>query len=88
MGKKSSKQPKQPNVASLSDTTVTMAVTTISQPTNTSLDDIHVPAETQLTFFTFITNATTQNIREFLKVAAMAPEGKNLMHLWSRGFKD
>ena len=88
MGRKSSKQPKQPNAASLSDTTITTAVTTISKPTSTSLDDVHAPAETRLTFFTFITNATAQNIREFLKLAATTPEGENLMHLWSLAFED
>jgi hypothetical protein len=83
MAKKSSKQqPKQQNVASLGDTTT--APTTANQSVSTSPVDAHVPATTHLSFFNFITLATTDDIKKFLELASTRPEGKNLGNLWRR----
>jgi hypothetical protein len=58
-----------------------------SSGTQTSRDDVHTP-ETRLSFFNFITIATTDNIKIFLEFAATTPEGENLEHLWERAYND
>jgi hypothetical protein len=89
MTKKKSKQhPNQPNAAILSDTvdTATVPTTVIiaGQPSSTAQDDVHTPASTRLSFFNFITMATTEDIKKFLKLASTTAEGKNLGNLWRR----
>ena len=82
--KKSKQQPKQPNEANLDDaaTVPTTSVTTTSQSASTSRDDVY--ATTQILFFDFITLATMEDIKRFLKLASTTPEGENLGTLWRR----
>jgi hypothetical protein len=89
MTKKKSKQhPNQPNAATLSDTVDTATVPTTAiiagQPSSTAQDDVHAPASTRLSFFNFITMATTEDIKKFLKLASTTAEGENLGNLWRR----
>jgi flagellar biosynthesis/type III secretory pathway protein FliH len=79
--KKSKQQLKQPNATNVGDTA---AVQTTSQPASTSQDDAHALATTQISFFDFITMATTEDIKVFLKLASTTPEGENLETLWRR----
>jgi hypothetical protein len=80
MGKKNQKQqPKQLNATNLGDT----ATAPITTEVNT-----HAPAVTRLSFFNFITIATTDNIKKFLEFAATTPDGENLEHLWERAYED
>ena len=88
--KKSKQQPKQPNTADFDNAApqiekpTTPVFTTSNQPANTSQDDEHTPATTQVSFFDFITLATTEDIKKFLKLASTTPDGKNLENLWRR----
>ena len=92
MGKKGlKKQPKQPNAANYGDPATAQGITpslitsiTTDQPTSTSQVDSHAPATTRISFFDFITLATTKDIKEFLKLASTTPEGENLGYLWRR----
>ena len=92
MGKKGlKKQPKQPNAANYGDPATAQGITpslitsiTTNQPTSTSQVDSHAPATTRISFFDFITLATTKDIKEFLKLASTTPEGENLGYLWRR----
>jgi hypothetical protein len=87
MGKKNPKQqPKQPNAANLGDTAT--APITAEIIAGTSQVDTHAPAITRLSFFNFITIATTDNIKKFLEFAATTPDGENLEHLWERAYED
>ena len=79
--KKSKQQPKQPNMANVSHTATAQ---TTSQLASTSRDDAHAPATTQISFFDFITLASTEDVKIFLKLASTTPEGKNLENLWRR----
>jgi flagellar biosynthesis/type III secretory pathway protein FliH len=45
---------------------------------------VYTPATSQLSFFDFITLATTEDIKKFLTLASTTPEGKNLENLWRR----
>jgi hypothetical protein len=87
----SKKQPKQPNVANVGDTVTAQSITTspitsttADQPTITSQIDSHTPATTHVSFFDFITLATTEDIKKFLKLASTTPKGENLENLWRR----
>jgi hypothetical protein len=81
MAKKSSK--KQPNATNHGDTASVPVTTSIvtNQPANISQD---APAKTRLSFFDFITLATTEDIKNFLKLASTTSEGGNLGNLWRR----
>ena len=65
-----------------------------NQPKGPSTADFNNPAPpisittSQLTFSNFLTIATTENIKEFLKFTATTPEGKNLEYLWGRTYKE
>jgi hypothetical protein len=75
MAKKSSKnQPKRPSTADF-DNAAPPAVTTINQPASTS-------------FLNFITLATTEDIKKFLRFAATTPESVNLFYLWKRAYDE
>ena len=95
MAKKSAKnRPKQPIVANLDDaatkevaaTHTTPLPTTTSQSASASQVDTH--ATTRLSFFNFLTIATTENIEAFLELAATTPEGANLERLWERAYEE
>ena len=92
MAKKNTKNRlRQPNVTVSDDTTATDATTTITDsnlPTNTPQSDARLPAETCVTFATFIAVATMGDITEFLQLAATRNElgGENLVNLWERAF--
>lgn len=97
MAKKSAKnRPKQPIVANLDDaatkevaaTHTTPLPTTTSQSASASQVDTHAPATTRLSFFNFLTIATTENIEAFLELAATTPEGANLERLWERAYEE
>lgn len=96
MAKKfSKKQPTRSNTANFNNTatlvnkTITPVVTTTtSQPTSTSQVDAHAPATTRLSFFNFLTIATTENVLAFLELAATTPEGANLERLWERAYEE
>lgn len=96
MAKKSSKkQPKQPNATNVSDTVTAQIDTTIpitsittDKPTSTSQVYAHIPATTRLSFFNFLTIATTESILAFLELAATTPEGANLERLWERAYEE
>ena len=93
MGKKSSK--KQPNVANhvhttkytATPTTGNTTVPTVS-PSASQPASISSPATTQHQFFDFITLATVEDIKNFLKLASTTPEGKNLENLWRRAHEE
>jgi hypothetical protein len=57
------------------------------QPASTSGVDANAPA-TRLSFFNFITIATTEDIENFINIAATTPEGENLKYLWERAYKE
>jgi hypothetical protein len=63
-----------------------LATTTISEPRSTSQVDADTSAAitTHISFFDFITMATTEDIKKFLKLASTTPEGGNLENLWRR----
>ena len=83
MAKKSSKQqPRQPNAANIGDT---VTIQTTNQPDNAPPVDAHA---TRLSFFHFITIATTEDIKKFLAFTATTPEGENLEYLWERAYED
>ena len=92
MAKKSTKkQPKQSNETSISDTATSQIITTppvtstvANQPISVTQTDTQAPTTTQHSFFDFITLATTEDIKKFLKLANTTPEGKNLENLWRR----
>ena len=48
--------------------------------------EITAPATKQLPFFDFITLATTEDIKKFLKLMNTTLEGKNLENLWRRAY--
>ena len=82
MAKKSSKQQsKQPSTANVGHLAT---VQPSSQLTSNSGVDTNPPAITQLSFFNFITIATTENIKEALELMATTLEGENLIYLWER----
>ena len=93
MGKKSSK--KQPNVANhvhtaestATPTTGNTTVPTVS-PSASQPASVSSPATTQHQFFDFITLATVEDIKNFLKLASTTPEGKNLENLWRRAHEE
>jgi flagellar biosynthesis/type III secretory pathway protein FliH len=75
MAKKSSKnQPKWPSTADF-DNVALPTVTTTNQPASSS-------------FLNFITLATIEDIKKFLKLAATTHEGENLVYLWKRAYED
>ena len=75
MAKKSSKnQPKRPSTTDFNNA-APPAVTTTNQPVSIS-------------FLNFITIATTENFKKFLKFAATTPEGENLVYLWKHAYED
>ena len=95
MAKKSTKkQLKQPNVSyttSISDTAASQIITTppvtstvANQPISIPQTDTQAPTTTQRSFFDFITLATTEDIKKFLKLANTTLGGKNLENLWRR----
>jgi hypothetical protein len=94
MGKKNHKQrSEQPNTISepltdTSSTETTVDATSLPTLSNTSRDDMHTPAETRITFSTFIAVATMKGITDFLELAVMTPEGENLVNLWERAFSE
>jgi hypothetical protein len=69
------------NTAPLVEKAPTPVIITTSQPTNTTRDDEH-------TFFNFITLATTEDIKIFLKLASTTQEGRNLENLWRRAHEE
>ena len=80
MAKKSSKhQSKLANTAT-ADTAIT------EEPAST--ETTAAPATTQIPFFDFITLATTEDVKIFLKLANTTPEGKNLEYLWRRAYRE
>jgi hypothetical protein len=83
--KKSNQQPKQPNAADVGDSATGQI---ISQPANTSQDDVHTPATTRLSFFNFITVANTEEIKNFLELADTTQESDNLRYIWERAYED
>jgi hypothetical protein len=92
MVKKSSKKhPKQPNTTNFGDTvTVPITDNITNQPAaNPAEVDAQAPlaATTRLSFFNFITIATTKDIKSFLEFAATTTEGENLLYLWERALR-
>jgi hypothetical protein len=61
-------------------------IATTSQPASTSQVDAHT--STRLSFFNFVTIATTESIKYFLALAATTRDGENLLYLWERAYKD
>jgi hypothetical protein len=87
MAKKSSKnQPKRPTMANLDNEA--QPATKTATPADTSHVNEHAPAATRLSFFNFVTIATTKDIKEFLELAATTLEGENLLYLWERAYED
>ena len=86
MTKKSSKQQsKQPSAANVGHLAT---IQSSSHPTSNSGVDTDPLAVTQLSFFNFITIATTEDIKEALELIATTSEGENLIYLWERAYKD
>ena len=83
MGKKSLK--KQSNATNIGHT---VTAETTSQSASTLPVNTNAPETTQLSFFHFITIATTENITEFLEFAATTPDRENLQYLWERTYED
>lgn len=97
MAKKSAKNRlKQPIVANLEDAAVKEVATTHTTPLTTttsqsvSASQVYTDesATTCLSFFNFLTIAITENIKEFLELAATTPEGANLKQLWERAYEE
>jgi hypothetical protein len=90
MAKKSAKnRPKQPTTANFDDAAVKEVTATHTTPlASTPQVDAHAPATTRLSFFNFITVATTKDIENFLELADTTQESDNLRYLWERAYED
>jgi hypothetical protein len=86
--KKSNQQPKQLNAANVGETEKASTTTAANHPTSIPPVDAHAPATTRLSFFNFLTIATTENVLAFLELAATTPEGANLERLWERAYEE
>jgi hypothetical protein len=83
MAKKNQKQQlKQPNAATTTCDKATVTVPVTSEAITSP------PANTRLTFFNYITVASTEEITEFLELAATKSESENLRYLWERAYED
>ena len=61
-----------------------------SQPSSTSQSDTHASATAtaRQSFFDFITLASTEDVKNFLKLASTTPEGGNLVNIWRRAHRE